>query len=124
MTLPRSIKHCRNCGHAYVYETVYLAHLGRYRCPSCGQARPEPAVVARDVELRGIRSAAFTLCHGDERHRVELPLPGLYNVYNALGAAALAQSLGASLDEIRDGLERFGAAFGRFERRGACAPRP
>ena len=50
------------------------------------------------------------------RHGSELPLPGLYNVYNALGAAALAQSLGASLEEIRAGLERFGAAFGRFER--------
>ena len=31
-------------------------------------------------------------------------LPGLYNVYNALGAAALAQALGASLDEIAAGL--------------------
>ena len=48
--------------------------------------------------------------------RVRLPLPGLYNVYNALGAAALAQALGAPLDEIAAGLERFGAAFGRFER--------
>jgi lipid II isoglutaminyl synthase (glutamine-hydrolysing) len=47
---------------------------------------------------------------------VRLPLPGLYNVYNAVGAAALAQALGASLAEIRNGLERFGAAFGRFER--------
>ena len=47
---------------------------------------------------------------------MQLPLPGLYNVYNAVGAAALAEALGASLDEIRAGLERFGAAFGRFER--------
>src|SRR5207244_5295797 len=68
-------KHCRRCGHAYVYETVYLAHLGRYHCPNCGRRRPEPAVVARDVELRGIRSAAFTLAHAGEEHRVELPLP-------------------------------------------------
>ena len=22
-------KHCRNCGHAYVYDAVYLGHLGR-----------------------------------------------------------------------------------------------
>ena len=48
--------------------------------------------------------------------RLRLPLPGLYNVYNALGAAALAQALGTPLEEIRAGLERFGAAFGRFER--------
>ena len=36
-------KHCRRCGAAYVYDAVYLGHLGRYRCPSCGQRRPEPA---------------------------------------------------------------------------------
>ena len=57
-------KHCRRCGHPYTYDAIYLAHLGRYHCPNCGQRRPEPAVVARDVELRGIRSAAFTL-HAD-----------------------------------------------------------
>jgi UDP-N-acetylmuramyl tripeptide synthase len=45
-----------------------------------------------------------------------LALPGLYNVYNALGAATLARALGASLDEIAAGLSRFVAAFGRFER--------
>ena len=32
--------------------------------------------------------------------RVELPLPGLYNVYNALGAAALCLQLGAPLDAV------------------------
>ena len=97
-------KHCRRCGHAYVYETVYLAHLGRYHCPNCGQRRPEPAVVGRDVELRGIRSAAFTLTHGGESHRVELPLPGLYNVYNALGAAALCLALEVPLADVAAGL--------------------
>jgi lipid II isoglutaminyl synthase (glutamine-hydrolysing) len=104
-------KHCRRCGHAYVYEAVYLAHLGHYRCPNCGQQRPEPSVVATDVELRGIRSAAFTL----RERRVELPLPGLYNVYNALGAAALTLSLGVPLDDVVAGLERVAPAFGRAE---------
>ena len=33
--------------------------------------------------------------------RVELPLPGLYNVYNALGAAALGLALGAPLADDR-----------------------
>jgi len=48
--------------------------------------------------------------------RVDLALPGLYNVYNALGAAALACALGATLDDVVFGLGRFSAAFGRFER--------
>ncbi len=47
---------------------------------------------------------------------LELALPGLYNVYNATAAAALALTVGASLHDVRDGLARFSAAFGRFER--------
>ena len=47
---------------------------------------------------------------------VDLALPGLYNVYNATTAAALSLSVGASLEDVRSGLARFGAAFGRFER--------
>src|SRR5919199_3987051 len=30
-------KHCRRCGHAYEYQAIYMGHLGRYRCPSCGR---------------------------------------------------------------------------------------
>jgi UDP-N-acetylmuramyl tripeptide synthase len=47
---------------------------------------------------------------------VGLQVPGLYNVYNALAAASLATSLGATADEVVSGLEGFSAAFGRFER--------
>jgi UDP-N-acetylmuramyl tripeptide synthase len=67
------------------------------------------------VELRGIRSAAFTLVTPGGSARVELPLPGLYNVYNALGAAALCLRLGAPLDAIVAGLEAVAPAFGRAE---------
>src|SRR4051794_8251738 len=31
---------CVRCGHAYGYEAIYLGHLGDYRCPNCGHARP------------------------------------------------------------------------------------
>jgi lipid II isoglutaminyl synthase (glutamine-hydrolysing) len=48
--------------------------------------------------------------------RVELAVPGLYNVYNALAAASLARQLGVELEAIRAGLQGFSAAFGRFER--------
>jgi UDP-N-acetylmuramyl tripeptide synthase len=108
-------KHCRRCGHPYAYEAIYLAHLGRYACPNCGARRPEPVVVARDVELRGIRSAVFRLDTPDGSERVELPLPGLYNVYNALGAAALSLTLGAPFEAVVRGLEAVAPAFGRAE---------
>jgi UDP-N-acetylmuramyl tripeptide synthase len=108
-------KHCRRCGAPYVYDAVYLGHLGRYHCDSCGATRPEPQVAARDIALRGVRSARFTLSTPAGNRDVELPLPGLYNVYNALGAAALSMQLGATLDQVAAGLEAVSPAFGRAE---------
>jgi lipid II isoglutaminyl synthase (glutamine-hydrolysing) len=108
-------KHCRRCGHAYVYAAAYLAHLGRYECPNCGARRPDPAVSATAVELRGIRSAVFTLTTPDGDRRIELPLPGLYNVYNALAAAALCLRIGVPLDDVAAGLAEVEPAFGRAE---------
>ena len=109
-------RYCIVCGHPYEFAAAYVGHLGDYRCTSCGHARPELQVVAREIELDGLDSAAFELVTPAGSTRVELRLPGLYNVYNAVGAAALAQTLGSSLEEIRLGLARFDAAFGRFER--------
>jgi UDP-N-acetylmuramyl tripeptide synthase len=109
-------KHCRRCGAAYVYEAIYLGHLGRYHCPNCGQRRPEPSVAATEIELLGTRGARFRLRTPAGDAPVSLPLPGLYNVYNALGAAALVLRLGVSLQQIADGLGVVSPAFGRAER--------
>ena len=108
-------KHCRRCGAPYFFERVYLGHLGHYRCPSCGQQRPEPIVTATDVTLEGVRSASFTLRTPAGSGRVALGLPGLYNVYNALAAAALASALEVELNSILAGLDGATAAFGRAE---------
>jgi UDP-N-acetylmuramyl tripeptide synthase len=43
-------------------------------------------------------------------------LPGLYNVYNVLGASAAARSLGVPAETIRATLRDFVAPFGRIER--------
>ncbi len=109
-------RYCVRCGRPYEFAAAYVGHLGDYRCPNCGHARPELQVRATGIELDGLDAASFTLETPQGSTRLRLPLPGLYNVYNALGAAALAQALGTPLEEIRAGLERFGAAFGRFER--------
>jgi UDP-N-acetylmuramyl tripeptide synthase len=109
-------KHCRRCGAAYVYESIYLGHLGRYRCPSCGQQRPEPAVAAERIELDGTRGATIRLRTPRGTGEVRLPLPGLYNVYNALAAAALCLELDIPLEAVIAGLEAVTAAFGRAER--------
>ena len=108
-------KHCRRCGAAYRYDTIYLGHLGHYHCASCGQHRPVPTVRGQEIRLEGTRSASFALHTPDGQAEVRLPLPGLYNVYNALGAAALCLRLGIPLAHVVAGLEAVTAAFGRAE---------
>ena len=66
--------------------------------------------------VKAVDGVSFSLETPAGNARVRLGLPGLYNVYNALAAASLALALGASLDVVVDGLERFTGAFGRFER--------
>jgi lipid II isoglutaminyl synthase (glutamine-hydrolysing) len=109
-------KHCRRCGAAYVYDAVYLGHLGHYRCPSCGQERPAPTIAAERIRLDGTRSAGLRLRTPAGSIEIDLPLPGLYNVYNALAAAALCVQLETPADKVASGLARVAAAFGRAER--------
>ena len=109
-------KYCVLCGTPYEYAAAYVGHLGDYRCPACGHARPALDVVARDIELEGLEHASFSLETPEGIRRVKLRVPGLYNVYNAVAAAALSRAIGTELDDIAAGLERFDAAFGRFER--------
>ena len=65
---------------------VYLGHLGHYHCPNCGATRPGPQVAAqRRSSCDGIARRRVHRCaRRPASARVELPLPGLYNVYNAL----------------------------------------
>jgi UDP-N-acetylmuramyl tripeptide synthase len=109
-------KYCVRCGHPYRYDAAYVGHLGAYHCESCGHARPPLDVAARAIEPAGLDGISFDLHAAAGTRRVRLAVPGLYNVYNALAAASLALSLGVTLDDIGSGLERFQAAFGRFER--------
>jgi UDP-N-acetylmuramyl tripeptide synthase len=108
-------KHCRRCGAPYHYDYVFLGHLGHYHCDTCGSTRPAPQVAAERVVLDGLRGARVTLRTPAGTADVRLPLPGLYNVYNMLGATALALALGAPLDDVVAGLEAVSPAFGRAE---------
>ena len=106
---------CTVCGTRLEYAVAYFGHFGHWRCPGCGRARPKPDVAARLVNLKDGRSARFQL--GVEGHKgmVDLRLGGLYNVYNALAAAAAARALDLPLEASIEAIEGVHAAFGRQE---------
>ncbi|HEY8501903.1 MAG TPA: Mur ligase family protein, partial [Solirubrobacterales bacterium] len=108
-------KHCRRCGHPYAYERAFVGHLGHYSCPNCGAERPAPEVAATKIELRGMDGSRSRVRTPEGEIELDLPLPGLYNVYNALAAVAAGLRLGVAPERIAAALGEMRAAFGRVE---------
>lgn len=78
---------CLNCGARLKYEGVYFSHIGIWKCPTCGEKRPNPTI-----------------------SQWQSPLPGLYNQYNTLAAVSVAKIL-----NINAVLDDFQPSFGRQE---------
>ena len=74
------------------------------------------ADVSASVEARAF-SSVLTLRTLQGEARFELPVPGLHNVRNALGAIAACMAAGASLDACVRGLSTFAGAKGRLQRK-------
>ena len=106
---------CPICGAQFSYSVYFVGHLGHYSCPQGHFERPTPLVSASKIELSGLHGSSFTLSIGSEHFAAQLAMPGLYNVYNAVAAAALAFSIGVDNDTILAGIGSASPAFGRAE---------
>lgn len=112
-------KTCRRCGAALAYDRLYSAHLGAWRCPECGAARPPLDVAGADIALDGLEGLEVTVSRAAKNADM-LPLcmaiPGLFNAYNAVAAATVASTLGVPDQTISRALLAYRPAFGRIER--------
>jgi UDP-N-acetylmuramate--alanine ligase len=72
----------------------------------------------KDVQLYGFSTAFTLLFRGNEVGRFNLPVPGLYNVANALAALATGAELGIDFDTMAQALVVFSGVHRRLERRG------
>lgn len=108
---------CSVCGASLAYHALSVGHLGDWYCPNGDAARPSLAYRAEEIALDGMDGAAFRVIAADESaFDVTTQLPGLYNVYNTLGAVAVARTIGVDADTIAGTLRTFVAPFGRIER--------
>ncbi|MFL5893199.1 MAG: MurT ligase domain-containing protein, partial [Solirubrobacterales bacterium] len=108
-------KHCRRCGSPYSYARAFVGHLGHYSCPNCGADRPDPDVAATRIELEGMSGSRVWVRTPQGDLEFRLPLPGLYNVYNALAALTAAMGLGIAPGEAARAMASMEAVFGRVE---------
>ncbi len=69
---------------------------------------------AENIEQNEAGVASFTLICPLGRMAIQLPVPGLHNVSNALAAAAVTTSLGVSLEQVKSGLMAMTPVKGRF----------
>jgi UDP-N-acetylmuramoyl-L-alanyl-D-glutamate--2,6-diaminopimelate ligase len=83
--------------------------------------RPDADVRALDVQI-GPNGSSFILRVDNEETRVNLQLPGSWNVSNALAAAAVGMINGFGINQIADGLGALEAVPGRMERVDAGQP--
>lgn len=101
---------CPVCGQRLGYKGLSYASLGEFYC-KCGFARKSPEFYACSL----LPDGSFVLRAGEEKTLCAPALPGLYNVYNAVGAAAAAVTDGASLNSAADAAQSFDCGFGRME---------
>ena len=90
---------------------ITYANLGKYYCPNCDFKRPELAYQLTQLGEMTNVSSVFTV--DEESYKIEVG--GLYNIYNALTAAAVGQHYGVSPEKIRLGLSYDEKVFGRQE---------
>lgn len=76
----------------------------------------QPADVGADYRLQA-ESSEITLKTSQGCATLNLPVPGLHNVKNALAATAAALALGTSLESVVAGLQGYAGAKGRLQRK-------
>lgn len=102
---------CPKCHHILHYKMITYANLGKYYCPNCDFKRPELDVQLTEMTAMDNVSAEFVIDGGT----YDIAVGGMYNVYNALAATAVAEHYGVSKEKIKSGLSYDEKVFGRQE---------
>ncbi|MFZ5633467.1 MAG: MurT ligase domain-containing protein [Bacillota bacterium] len=112
----REAKFCPFCGRELDYRYYQYSQLGSYRCAGCGFSRPEPDVEGTSLRAEG----TYTFCQVRFRQGSAIPLNvpvfGIYNLYNALAAYSTALLLGIDPQKTAALLLGYRPATGRMER--------
>lgn len=76
--------------------------------------REQADVTASEIDIT-TRGVQFDFNYRNVTSRFNVPIPGLFSVFNAMSAAGIALSLGWTLDSIKYGLEHMVSVSGRLE---------
>ncbi len=103
--------HCPECGAPLEYEYGIYDSLGKFTCNECGLKNPTKKYTASKVLDIKPKSSSFMI----EDKKIDLKVGGIYNIYNATAAWALAKEMGISEGIIKTALEGQNNLQGRQE---------
>lgn len=115
------LSNCPVCHKNLSYRKQWLGQFGDYYCSSCGYEKPIPSVMVTELRLDPFESQvtiSINQPNGQDQIKelkLRVPLPGLFNVYNALAAITLACTEKISESAIKSGIEEYQSLFGRSQ---------
>ncbi|MCS4487461.1 lipid II isoglutaminyl synthase subunit MurT [Streptococcus sciuri] len=102
---------CPQCHSILTYRINTYANLGDYTCPNCDFERPKLDYAL--TELREITNTFSRFVIDAQDYKINVG--GLYNIYNALAAVAVAEYFEIEPSQIKTGFDKSRAVFGRQE---------
>lgn len=108
--------HCIRCKAEYQYQYRTYGHLGHFVCPNCGYERPETDVTVTRLLGKDADSSTVEIATEELTRTVRVNLPAVYNIYNAVGAAAALLTFGVEPEAALTCGENFSCGFGRMEK--------
>ncbi len=108
--------HCIRCKTEYEYDYISYGHLGGFRCPKCGYRRHNADFAVTDITEQRPDGSTVVMNIQGEKRIVNVNLPAMYNIYNAIGAVTAVVEMGLGVDAAVDALADFKCGFGRMER--------
>lgn len=109
------VKECIECGAVLDFDYMTFSHLGGFRCPNCGHSRPDCDYTASEIISHDMDSSRVCVSHSGKDTVLDINLPEMYNIYNALGAFAAMEQIGLGESTAADALANFRCGFGRME---------
>ena len=107
--------HCIRCKTEYEYDYISYGHLGGFRCPKCGYRRHKADFAVTDITEQRPDGSTVVMDIQGEKRIVNVNLPAMYNIYNAVGAVTAAVEMGLDADTAVKALADFQCGFGRME---------
>lgn len=101
--------YCPVCHRKLKYSTYHYNHIGHYYCESCGFKREDTKFSVTKANLKD----GYAVING--KHKINLALKSIYNIYNILAAFTVASLVGIDEGEIASSINNYVLKNGRVQ---------